>query len=77
VSSFVLQRQICPVGIGIISCALLHNTKTNLWWGVCKTIFLFKHGEPMDSRNKFLEKVETDGKGRRIKRKGKVMDVKA
>jgi hypothetical protein len=27
VSSFVIQKQISPLG-----CALLHNTKTNLWW---------------------------------------------
>jgi hypothetical protein len=62
VSSFVIQRQISPFGIGIVSCALLHNTKTNLWWGVWKPIFLFKHGEPMDLRKKFLEKRETDEK---------------
>jgi hypothetical protein len=60
VSFFVIQRQIYPLGIGIVSCALLHNTKTIFLWGVWNPIFLFKHGESMDSINKFLEKIEID-----------------
>ena len=59
-SSFVIRRQISPLGIGIVSCALLHNTKTIFLWGVWNPIFLFKHGESMDLINKFLDKIEFD-----------------
>ena len=71
VSSFVIQKQFSPIG-----CALLHNTKEKLV-GIWKPIFIFKHGEPTDSRKKVLEKNETSQKGIRIKRKIKVMYIKA
>jgi hypothetical protein len=66
VSSFVIPRQICPLGIGIVSCVFLCNTKKNLWWGAWKPIFLFKHGEPTNrdrnsSRKEIpIEKVEEE-----------------
>jgi len=77
VSSFVIQRKICPLGFGIVSCAFLCKTKTNLGWGAWKPIFLFKHGELMDSRKKVPEERETDRKGKRRNKIGKFTYVKA
>jgi hypothetical protein len=44
---------------------------------VWKPIIIFKHWEPPDSGNKFLEKKDIDRNGRRRKRKRKVMYVKS
>jgi hypothetical protein len=76
VSYCVITRQTCPIGIGIVSCVFLCNTKEILWWGAWKPIFIIKHGEHMKSRKKVLDKRENHQNGRRRKRKGKFTYVK-
>ena len=61
VSSFVIQKQISP-----LVCALLHNTKTNLWWVFGSQFVSLNMGnhwirEINSSRkNKPIEKVEEE-----------------